>query len=251
MRAVNLLPQQHRPVGPTGERSGSAYFVIGALVVMLAAAIAYVVVANQVTSGREEAASLSAQADIAEARVAELAPFGEFSALKEARVMAVSELATSRLDWERLARELSLVLPKDTWLTSVDGNTGTSPTAAAAAAPAPASGAAAEHTGPTVTLTGCAKSQPAVATTLVRLKRLNGASDVQLDSSTRESESKPKSTKGKAKDETAGAGSSSASEGCGKGYGFTATVELEPVKPVLPAGAKKPTQVPASLGGGS
>lgn len=248
MRAVNLLPVQHRRVAPSGERSGSAYFVLAALAVMLAGAVAYVVVANQVTAGKEEAATLSAQAETAEAKVAQLAPFGEFSALKAARVMAVSELATSRLDWERLARELALVLPKDTWLTSVDGSTGAAPAAGAAAAPP----AGQEPAGPTVNLTGCAESQPAVATTLVRLKRLNGATDVELDESSRTSESKPKSTKGKVKDDDAGGtGGGTSTSDCGDGYGFTATVELAPVEPVLPAQTDKPAEVPASLGGGS
>ena len=246
MRAVNLLPEQHRRTAPSGERSGSAYFVLAALAVMLAGAIAYVVVSNQVTAGKEEAATLSAQAETAEAKVAQLAPFGEFSALKEARVIAVSELATSRLDWERLARELALVLPKDTWLTSVDGSTGMS--ADEAAAP---SAPGEEPAGPTVKLTGCAKSQPAVATALVRLKRLNGATDVQLDESSRVNESKPKSTKGKVKEEDAGDAGVAEAAGCGDGYGFTATVELAPVEPVLPAQADKHAEVPASLGGGS
>lgn len=250
MRAVNLLPEGHRPIGPSGERSGSAYVLLGVLGAVLVATLGYVFVSNQVSSALKEAAALSRQAAVAETKAAQLAPFGEFSSLREARIAAVTDLAAGRLDWERVTRELGLVLPKGSWLTSVEGAAPSGLGAATASAAPPAAGA---ETGPTVKLAGCAKSQPAVATTLIRLKRLNGAKEVQLDSSQRAGESEPKSTKGKVKKgESAGAGQD-ASSGCGKGFGFTATVVLEPVGPAAPSTdpAAKPAQVPASLGGGS
>lgn len=248
MRAVNLLPDGHRPIGPSGERSGSAYVLLGVLGAVLLATLGYVFVSNEVSSAREEAAALSRQAAVAEAKVTELAPFGEFSSLREARIAAVTELATGRLDWERVARELGLVLPKGSWLTSVEGS---APSGLGAANGAPP--AAGTVTGPTVKLAGCAKSQPAVATTLIRLKRLNGAQEVQLESSQRAGESEPKSTKGKTKKGEGTGSSQDASSGCGEGFGFTATVVLEPTGPATPSNdpADKPAEVPASLGGGS
>jgi len=234
VRAVNLLPRDQRPVSATGERSGSAYGLLGVLGVVLIAAVAYVFMANQVTTLRAEVASLSSQSEVAEARVAQLAPFGEFSQLKQARLEAVKQLAIGRLDWERLARELALILPKGSWLTSVTGSTNAGGATAAAAGSDPV--------GPTITLSGCSESQPEVAAALVRLKRLNGATSVNLKNSTREADSSAKGSKGEGPVGT---------EGCGNGFGFEATVELEPTPgsgDVAPEGAK---EVPTSLGGGS
>jgi hypothetical protein len=93
-----------------------------------------------------------------------------------------------------------------------------------------------------VTIEGCAPNQPAVADTLVRLRELQGASDVQLDHST------------KPTDATSGSSASSgadSSTGCGKTNGvsnsdFTVIVTLEAAKPT----PYVPGKVPASLGGG-
>ncbi len=41
--------------------------------------------------------------------------------MRDARVETVTSLAQSRFDWERVMRELSLVLPGTVWLTNVTG----------------------------------------------------------------------------------------------------------------------------------
>jgi len=253
MRAVNLLPKSQRPVAATGQRSGSAYVLIGVLAVVLLAAVGYVVIANQVTSSNAEAARLAAETGQAEAKVAELAPFGEFSDLKNARIAAVRSLATERLDWERLTRELALVLPKGTWLTSVQGDAGTAP---ASSTSAPASTSTATAVGPTVTLSGCSKTQDGVATALVRLRRLNGADEVELQHSERPDAkgTKAKSLKHRTPVEegamaAAGGGDS---KGCATDFEFSATVKLDPEHAAASTGPDgSDEQVPVSLGGGA
>jgi Tfp pilus assembly protein PilN len=253
MRPVNLLPPEHRPLTPSGRRGGSGYIVVAALALALVAAIGYVVTANTAAARNAEAARLARSAAAAEARAAALAPFGEFSQLKQARFEAVSRLAVSRLDWERLARELALVLPDRTWLLSVDGDAATDVAATPAAQPAAGSDT---PTGPSVTIAGCGKSQTAVATALVRLRRLSGATDVELQQSTgNESHAKGKAGKA-ARKESTGTGTSSSSpggagpaDGCGKDYDFSARVLLAPTQAAAtPVGTRR---VPASLGGGS
>ena len=74
------------------------------------------------------------------------------------------------------------MLPSDVWLTQRRGDsTGTDATAAPGT-PAPDSGSG---PAPTLTLEGCARDQSQVAVTLVRLRELQGATDVTLDHSTR------------------------------------------------------------------
>ncbi len=234
MRPVNLLPAEQRAIVASGERAGASYFLLGALALVLVAVIAYAVTGAQLAQSREDAVRIGQQATAVEAEAAALAPFGEFSELKNARITAVSQLALGRLDWERLARELALVLPRGTWLTAMDGNAN----GQAAAAPAPATaGAGTVAPVPTVTLTGCAKDQPTVATALVRLRRLNGAQSVELKSSDR-----PRAEKA--------SGGSGGAGGCGKFYSFNAVIELDPPGPqnLDPETAK---QVPTALGGGS
>lgn len=242
MRAVNLLPAQHRRRVPTGERSGSAYVVLGFLGLILVAAAVYVVTANQVAARQDEAARLSQEAAAAEQEAAVLAPFGSFQALKVARVSSVGSIAQSRIDWERLTRELALLMPRDAWLSdltagmSAESTTGTtSPTATEEE----------EAAGPTVTLVGCAKTQPTVARMLVHLRRLNGAQDVTLNESARsETGTGGTSTGATSPGATSGEGE------CGPYYSFDATVALTPPATVAEPQTLDGEKVPVSLGGG-
>jgi Tfp pilus assembly protein PilN len=228
MKAVNLLPQDQRRVRASGARSGSAYALVGGLAVLLIATVVYAVTANEVATKNAEADTVAAQANAVEAEVAALAPFGEFSTLRQTRVAAVEDVARGRLDWERLTRELALVLPRNTWLLKLDGD------AVGDGSVAPGTTDTLSGPGaPSVLLTGCAKDQPSVATALVRLRRINGASGVELQSSK--------------KPEGGGTGAGGAS--CGTDYEFTAKIELEPA--AAPTTSPKPGNVPAALGGGS
>ena len=83
------------------------------------------------------------------------------AAEKSARVGALSAALTSRVAWDRVLRQVSLVLPEDVWLTNL-----------AATAPSPAAAARAPSTGTSgFTLTGSTYSQNGVARFLSRLSR--------------------------------------------------------------------------------
>ena len=220
--------------------------MLGALAALLVAVVVYVLTANQVNSRTTDIARTKSEAAEAEARAAALEPFGQFATVKETRVASVKELARARFDWERLMRELALVLPDRTWLTEVTAATTPEGEDAAASGEASAGAASSAQSGgvsPSVKLVGCAVSQPKVAALMVRLRQLHRAEDVKLAESTEE--------------EASGGGGSptdssaqSSSDGCGgRRYKFDVTVTFTPEAGRESGEGKK--GVPASLGGGS
>src|SRR3569623_1370802 len=109
MRPVNLLPQKHRPHQSDGSKSGSAYVVVGVLVVLLGMAVAYVLEANKISDAKSKTASAEQATAEARARATANGPYANFAQVKQARVDQVKQLANDRFDWERTLRELSLV----------------------------------------------------------------------------------------------------------------------------------------------
>lgn len=267
MRPVNLLPEGDRPYVPTGARAGSAYAVVGLLGALALVAVVYGGLAYQIDSRTARAQTASREADKAEARASALGPFGAFAQIKQTRFASVTQLAEGRFDWERMLREMSLVLPDGVFLTELGASTTDEATGSGAggsdAANAPPSAAGAAGAGgpastPSMTLTGCAPTQPVVATTLVRLRRLNRAESVELGESSR-----PESSGGSAGAAPpapgGGAGTADAGE-CGEtdgrpNYSFTVTVKFSPAQAAGATAANGATgapepKVPANLGGG-
>jgi Tfp pilus assembly protein PilN len=244
VRAVNLLPARHRPRAATGERQGSAYYVLGGLAVVLIAVVAYVLTVNSINSKRDGVAKANSEAAQYQTDAGQLSAYGDFAQVKQQRVKSIEQLAEGRLDWELLVRELAHVLPEGTWVTTVNATTNDSDAGASSTSGASSSSGtpAVGSNVPTVTLNGCAESQELVATMLVRLRQLQGAQDVNLAKSDRP-------------DDTVSGPSSSSSGGggdCGvthgnPNYSFTVTVTLSQTVAQDTAG----TKVPASLGGGS
>jgi len=246
VRPVNLLPAKHRPRTASGERQGSSYYVLAALGVVLVAVVAYVLTLNSINSKRDGVATANAEASKAQARSTQLSAYGNFAQVKNQRVQSIKQLAQGRLDWELLVREISQVLPDGVWLqtanaTTNDANAGQS----AATGSSNSSSAAAPGSGtPTVSLNGCAENQDLVATLLVRLRQLHGATDVSLEKSERPDDNGGAGTTG---------GSSASSNGvCGAthgqaNYSFTVDVTLSQTL----AQDSVHSKVPTSLGGGS
>jgi Tfp pilus assembly protein PilN len=250
MRAVNLLPEKHRPRRPTGGQRGSSYVVLGALGAIVVAVLLYVLTANSINQAKTDIADAQAATARANAQAQELGAYGDFAKVKTQREDAVKQLAQSRMDWERLVRELAHVLPSGVWIKNANASDGagdaTSTSGPAPAAqpttPASTSGADASSTsgGPVLTLQGCAVDQAKVAETLVRLRELQGAADVQLEHSSAQEDSAT----------TASSSSGSGGE-CGAtagkpNYDFQVNINFD-----APAATDyKPGAVPARLGGG-
>jgi Tfp pilus assembly protein PilN len=175
VRPVNLLPARYRPARASGERPGVGYAVIGALAVLLVMVLLYVVTNNGIKDAQNKTAKAQVEQQAAQARIGQLQAYGDFAALKVSREQAVAGIAKVRFDYERLMREVALVLPHDTYLTAFSAAPGGA-TAAAGTVSA---------TGPAVTITGCAPSHPGVATAIVRMRKLHNVDSVDLASSTK------------------------------------------------------------------
>lgn len=229
MRPVNLVPDQHRRTRTGGARNG-AYFVVGALAVLLAMAVFYTLTANGVNDRKTQAAQASAEADALEARARQLNSFGDFAAVKAARVASVKQLAENRFDWERLLRELSAVLPEGSWLQEAKASlSGEEALSSGGGTPTPGTA-----TQPTLGLTGCAPRQPDTAKLMVRLRQLYLVSDVELKESSRTEASAPASL-----------------ENCGSLYKFDIVVTFSSAAPTPDETPPGESRVPVRLGGGS
>lgn len=221
MRAINLIPSEQRsgqPVG-AGRSQGGAYAVlvlVGGLALM---AFLYGEAQHQVASSRGKVASLAAQAQQAQVQAERLAPYTSFIALREQRVQAVDSLVNSRFDWAHVLHEFARVLPQNASISALSGTVGQSSTGAAsstAAAGSSSSGATPPGSVPTFTLSGCATSQTAVASTLVRLRLIDGVKEVTLQSSTAGA--------------SGASGTTASSGGCsGHDASFAATVIFDPL----------------------
>lgn len=186
MRPVNLIPAEERRGEHGPLRSGPlAYVVVGALVAVLAGVTALVLTGNQIADRKGEVATLEAEDAAARERAERLAPYTQFRILREQRVATISSLADSRFDWERVMRELSLILPADVWL--VDLSATASPDAStggeSGGGGSGGSGLRGSAPGPALELNGCASGQEAVAGFVTALKDIDGVTRVGIQSS--------------------------------------------------------------------
>lgn len=177
MRPLNLIPPEDRRGDSAPLRAGAAsYAIVGVLAFALIAVVAVVLTSNKITDNESELASLQARQVAAQQAAQGLAPYDEFAALTTSRSVTVTQLARSRFDWERVLRELALVIPDDVTLTSVAA-TATPNTGDAGV------GADGSITGPTLEITGCAEGQEGTASLLAALRDIDGVTRVGMQSS--------------------------------------------------------------------
>ena len=182
MRPVNLVPPEQRRGERAPLRSGPlAYVLVGFLAVALAAITSMVLTQNQIAEAESEKASLEVQHTEALARAAALRPYAEFASLQAARTATVASLAQSRFDWERVMRELALVIPEDVWLVEIAGTAGPEVQVEGAGIVTTRSNAA----GPALEFVGCGSGQDAVARFVAALEDIDGVTRVGVQSSER------------------------------------------------------------------
>jgi Tfp pilus assembly protein PilN len=251
MKAVNLLPEKHRPRQSTGGQGRGGYVVLGVLGAVLVGVLVYVMTLNSINDSKSQIKEATAEAAKLNEEANSLGPYGDFANIKAERVKSVMSLAQGRFDYERLVRELADVLPPDVWLVNAAASTTGDPSSTGTTTPTPpagASGAAATPapvSGPTLKLEGCARDQSQVAVTLVRLRELQGATDVSLDHSTRGEDNTSAATAAPAGG-SSGGGDASCGTTAGKpNYSFQANVTF------APATSAQPATAPNRLGGGA
>jgi Tfp pilus assembly protein PilN len=183
VRPVNLIPLEDRRGESAPLRSGPlAYILLGALVAALVGVTALVLTNNEISEREADVERLTREDAQAKAKAERLVAYTEFRDLAEQRVSTIAELADSRFDWERVMRELSLVLPSDVWLVgltataapgvTIGGGGGGSESALRADAP-----------GPAIELEGCTTGQEAVAGFVTALRDIDGVTRVGVESS--------------------------------------------------------------------
>jgi Tfp pilus assembly protein PilN len=181
VRPVNLIPPEDRRGEHAPLRTGPLpYVLLGALVALLLGVTAIVVTDNQIAESKSEVAKLEDEDAAASAKAQRLASYTEFRSMSEQRIATVQSLADSRFDWERVMRELALVLPHDVWLV---GLTATAAPGVSVEGGSGGSGMRAAIAGPALELSGCAKGQEAVAGFVTALKDIDGVTRVGVQSS--------------------------------------------------------------------
>ena len=176
MRAVNLLPRDE-PKKSFEATRGVVFGAAGGAALVTALLVSMSVSAGGAADSKHaELDALRAQiAAIPPAEVKDTSEEEALAAHKVARVGALSAALSSRVAWDRLLRQVSLVLPEDVWLTNL------SATAPAAATAAAAGATTASTAG--FTLTGSTYSQNGVARFLSRLSVIPDLENVRLQSS--------------------------------------------------------------------
>lgn len=181
MRPVNLIPAEQRRGEHAPARTGPlVYILVGALVAALVGVAALVLTGNQISERENEVATLEREDAAARAKAERLAAYVQLREMREQRVATVTSLANSRFDWERVMRELSLILPGDVWLTSLDA------TASGETEGGGGSGGGslrASVQGPALEISGCAQGHDGVAGFVTALKDIDGVTRVGVESS--------------------------------------------------------------------
>jgi len=176
VRPVNLIPPEERRGERAPSRTGPLpLVVVGTLAVVLLAVTVIVMTGNQVTDRKADLVALEAREAAAGTQADALRPYADFATLAAAREATVTSLAQSRFDWERVLRELALVIPSDVWLVGITADAGGGATATAATGIA----------GPSLLLSGCGASHEAVAAFVVALEDVDGVTRVGIGSSER------------------------------------------------------------------
>jgi Tfp pilus assembly protein PilN len=182
MRPVNLIPPEQRRGEHAQLRTGPVmYIVLGALGLLLIGVTMLVLTGNRISDGKAEVATLEREDAAAASKAERLTAYSQFKALSEQRIATVRSLADSRFDWERVMRELSLVLPGDVWLTSLTASA--TPSDSTGAEGGSASGLRGAIAGPALELSGCAAGQEAVAGFVTILKDIDGVTRVGIQTS--------------------------------------------------------------------
>jgi Tfp pilus assembly protein PilN len=183
VRPVNLIPAEQRHGARAQLRTGPLpYIVLGALTLVLIGVAVLVTTDNRISESKAEIVTLGREDAAAQAKAQRLAAYSQFRTLAEQRVVTVRTLAESRFDWERVMRELALVLPSNVWLTNLDASAAPGASVGAESS-GEASGLRGAIPGPALEMGGCATGQEAVAEFVTALKNIDGVTRVGLGSS--------------------------------------------------------------------
>jgi Tfp pilus assembly protein PilN len=184
MRAFNLMPREEARQAAGGRRPSGVQLALAVVGLVLVAGLAsfFLITNARVADKQRKHDDLRAELAAKNVRAQEPAPAGDPTLVQE-RDQRRSALATalgSRIGWDRLLREFSLVLPDDVWLKSLKATSGTPADAAAPVAPNAQPVAASSFE-----ISGYSRKPDDVAILLSRMAVLPELESVQLLSATK------------------------------------------------------------------
>jgi Tfp pilus assembly protein PilN len=178
MRAVNLLPRDDTK--RTKTNVPVLVGVAGAVLVTALVSVMFLSASSKVRDKQDQLDAIQAQIAVIPPPPPPDAAGQGLAAQQQARLTALSTALTRRIAWDRVLRNLSLVLPDDVWLTQLTASSPASPSSIAPVVTPPPTVAPSQFT-----LGGYTYSQTSVARLLSRLEVLPDLTNVQLLSSTR------------------------------------------------------------------
>jgi Tfp pilus assembly protein PilN len=175
MKRINLLPQEER-VKASRER-GLVWAILILVAVVVVLGLVYVKERSDVNGKQNELASIQAETATAQQKIAALSPYAALQAQRTAMTETAKGIYESSVPFSILLQELSLVIPENVRLQTLNATvpTGMLPGAAAA-------GPAAATTD--VTFTGQTEKHRDVAEFMTRLGLIPQLKDITLSSST-------------------------------------------------------------------
>jgi Tfp pilus assembly protein PilN len=192
VRPVNLIPPEARRGDKAPMRTGAlSYVIVGVLAVALFGVTAVVLTNNQISDRKAEKSGLEAQLAQAEAQAKRVSSFANFASLQQAREQTVASLAQSRFDWERVLRELAIVIPEDVWLTQLTATVSPEVQIEDSGSSSSSSVSLDSVQGPALHMEGCGDGHEAVAKFLAALRDIDGVTRVSVLSSDRPDPSSP------------------------------------------------------------
>jgi Tfp pilus assembly protein PilN len=180
MRSVNLIPPDERRGDAAPLRTGYLiYVLVGGLAILLLGIVVVALTSKQINDREAKKADLQTELAQETARAQSVAAFTNFRSMQENRATTVSSLAKSRFDWQRVLRELALVLPSDITLANLTGTVDPTVQVEDAEQISLRTGAS----GPALEIVGCAPGQDSVASLVAALQDIDGVTRVGIESS--------------------------------------------------------------------
>lgn len=179
MRAVNLLPRDHGQRTITKESLPVLVGGCTGLLVLAVLGAMFMMGSGKIASQQRKLDDLNRQFQaLPPPPPGPTAAQQQLAGEQSARVSALTSALSSRVSWDRVFREFSLILPEDVWLTSL--------TAKSPISPATNASSTGGSTVPSMfTIQGRTYSHDGVARLLSRLQVVPDLTNVQLISSTR------------------------------------------------------------------
>jgi Tfp pilus assembly protein PilN len=184
MRAVNLLPKDAVRVVTRVQKIAVGVGTGGAVILTALMAMMFLSASSKVHDAQLTLDDLKAQlAIIPPPAASPSAGATALAAQQGPRVAAVTAALQRRVAWDRVMRELSLVLPEDVWLSKLSAKAPISPGAASLPG-APVAAPVSSGPPTQMTIDGYTYSHDAVARLLSRLAVIPDLQNVALQSST-------------------------------------------------------------------